>query len=411
VLTLTLMSVSALSRVALHRVATENGRGLEFLQHLKTPSSTHRIAAHMARQLCLLGLLLVTAGAAIRLGWPYPWLTSVALLAFAVVFVMDSLLARILAVRYPRAILRRVGPVLRVIRIPLLPAANLAAAVVRRAGEVSSRSEEDREEEQDEEVEAYFEVGEREGILEADEGKMMRSIVDLGDTLVREIMTPRPDIQAIPFESTVGQARDAMQRAAHSKMPVYRDGTENIVGVLHLRDLVQAWADDRTEAPIAEFVRPPFYVPETQKVDDLLDRLRTGTAIALVVDEYGGIAGLVTLEDVLEEIVGDIRDEHDEEEDMMREQPDGSWLLSGLVHVESLEELFGVELEIVDRDFDTVGGLVVSVLGRVPVAGEEFLHGALRVRVVEADARRVFQVEVARAETADEAPGDPTVTS
>jgi CBS domain containing-hemolysin-like protein len=179
--------------------------------------------------------------------------------------------------------------------------------------------------------------------------------------------------------------------------------------VLHLRDLVQAWSERKTDAPIAEFLRPPFYVPETQTVDDLLDRLRTGTAIALVVDEYGGIAGLVTLEDVLEEIVGDIRDEHDDEEDMMREQPDGSWLLSGLVHVETLEELFGVELEIEDRDFDTVGGLVISVLGRVPLAGEEFLHGALRLRVVEADARRVFQVEVARA--AGSEPQHPTATA
>ena len=405
-LTLTLMSVSALSRVALHRVATENGRSLEFLQHLKTPSSTHRIAAHMARQLCLLGLVLLAARIGIQLGWPFPWLTGLAAVAVVVVFAVDSLLARILAVRYPRAILRRVAPVLRVIRIPLLPAANVAAALVRRAGDVSSRSDEDREEEQEEEVEAYFEVGERDGILEADEGKMMRSIVDLGDTLVREIMTPRPDIQAIPLESTVGEARDAMVRASHSKMPVYRDGTENIVGVLHLRDLVQAWTENQTDAPITKFVRPPFYVPETQKVDDLLARLRTGTAIALVVDEYGGIAGIVTLEDVLEEIVGDIRDEHDEDEEMMRAQPDGSWLLSGLVHVETLEDLLEVELEIEDRDFDTVGGLVVSVLGRVPVPGEEFLHGALRIRVVEADARRVFQVEVARAASTG-TPDDP----
>jgi len=406
-LTVALMATTALSRVALHRLATENGRSLHFLDQLKTPASPHRIAAHIARQLCLLGIFLLIGLLGHDAGWSYPWVIGLVFVAVTVVFLVDSIVARSVAVRNPRGTLRRVAPVLRATHAILAVPALAAAFVVRRAGAVAARTEEERDEEQDEEVEAYFEVGERDGILEADEGKMMRSIVDLGDTLVREIMTPRPDIQALPWDSTVRQARDAMLAASHSKMPVYRDSIENVVGVLHMRDLVQAWSDAEDDAPIDPFIRPPFFVPETQTVDDLLAELRTRTAIALVVDEYGGIAGLVTLEDILEEIVGDIRDEHDAEEDMMREQPDGSWLLSGLVHVETVEELFDVELDIEDRDFDTVGGLVVSLLGRVPAQGEDFDARGLRFRVVEADPRRVYRVEVRRGDGSPPRPTSP----
>lgn len=407
VLTVALMSASTLSRVSLHRLATDNGGSLGFLEGLKNPSSTYRIAVHIARQLSLLATLVLTAHVGNVAGWRSPWLLGLAVVAVTVVFVFDSVVARSVAVRHPRGVLRRVAPVVRAVHVLLFPLAAVAARLVGRFVEVAPRSEEEREDEQEEEVEAYFEVGEREGILEADEGKMMRSIVDLGDTLVREIMTPRPDIEAIPVESTVADARRAMIQASHSKLPVYRESIENVVGVLHMRDLFQAWDDVDDASAITPFVRPPFFVPETQTVDDLLDEVRTRTAIALVVDEYGGIAGLVTLEDILEEIVGDIRDEHDDDEELMEEQPDGSWALSGLVHVESLEELFDVELDIEDRDFDTVGGLVVSELGRVPSQDESLSFGGLVFTVTEADPRRVYRVRVGRAEPEPPADGHP----
>jgi CBS domain containing-hemolysin-like protein len=174
-------------------------------------------------------------------------------------------------------------------------------------------SEEEREEEQDEEVEALIEVGEREGLLEAEEGEMMRGIVDLDETLVRELMTPRTDIIALAAETTVKEARRAFLEAGHSKLPVYHESIDNVVGVLHSRDLFLAWDEGQEEGPVGQYLRPTTFVPETLTAAEMLAEMRQKTQIAIVVDEYGGTAGLVTLEDVLEEIVGEIRDEHDDE--------------------------------------------------------------------------------------------------
>jgi CBS domain containing-hemolysin-like protein len=175
-------------------------------------------------------------------------------------------------------------------------------------------------------------------------------------------------------------------------MPVYRDSIDDIVGILHVRDLVRAWEQGREAATIAGYVRPAFFVPETLTVAELLREMRVRTHVAIVVDEYGGVAGLVTLEDLLEEIVGDIRDEHETEEALVQQDSDGSWLVHGLAHVDELERIFGLTLE--ERDFDTVGGLVVSTLGRVPEQGESLEVGGLAIEVVHADPRRVYRVRI-----------------
>jgi CBS domain containing-hemolysin-like protein len=221
----------------------------------------------------------------------------------------------------------------------------------------------------------------------------VRGIVDLGDTLVREIMTPRTDILALPAEVPVREALRLLRRSNHTRLPVFRETLDEIVGILHVRDLVRAWEEGRDTDSITTYVRPAFFVPEILSVADLLSEMRTRTHIALAVDEYGGIAGLVTLEDVLEEIVGDIRDEHDLEEALVLKQPDGSWLVSGSAHVEQLNAFFDFELE-AQREFDTVGGLVVSTLGRVPEEGETLEIDRLWIEVVKADPRRVYRVRI-----------------
>ncbi len=223
---------------------------------------------------------------------------------------------------------------------------------------------------------------------------MMRGIVDLDATLVREIMTPRTDIVALPADTRVAAARTRLLEVGHSRLPVFRDSIDNIVGMLHGRDLFQAWDEHGEDRPIAEFVRPAVFVPETLSAAELLAEMRQRTHLVVVVDEYGGVAGLVTLEDVLEEIVGDIRDEHDAEAPLVRTENDGSWVVDAVAHVEELETLFGVEFG--DRDFDTVGGLVVSKFGRVPTAGESTSVHGLTVEVLAADDRRVQSVRVRR---------------
>ncbi len=250
-----------------------------------------------------------------------------------------------------------------------------------------------------------IEVGEREGILEAGEGQMMRGIVDLDETRVREIMTPRTEIVALPLETTIANARRVILEAGHSRIPVYRETMDNIVGVLHARDLVRAWEEQESpdEQPVRRYLREAMFVPEPLSAGDLLSQMRVKTHLALVVDEYGGIAGLITLEDLLEEIVGDIQDEHDHEEALVHREAEGCWAINAAAHVDELTELFDIEFE--DRDFDTVGGLIVSNLGRVPALGEVLRIGGLQFEVLESDQRRICQVRVRRDETV-EAGGD-----
>ncbi len=387
-----LLSIAYLSRVAVRRLSQESGGRLRFLEELKDPQSTYRMAAQLARQVSLLSASVVTGMAARGAGLPHPWLLGVFVGSALGVLLLETFAARGLAQHDPRAALRLTAPLLRLAHAILYPLLAPPAAVLRRLGPAPSQDDNEREEDQDEEIDALIEVGEREGLLEADEGEMMRSIADLADTSVREIMTPRTDIDAFPAETTVANARRVLSGAAHSRFPVYRETIDNVVGILHARDLFRAWNDGKDEGPITAYVRPAFFVPETQPVSQLLTQMRQRTHIALVVDEYGGIAGLVTLEDLLEEIVGDIRDEHDEEEALVEQESEGVWLVNGLVHVEQLEEMFG--LAVGERDFDTVGGLVVSGFGRVPAEGETLEVHGLRIEVVQADRRRVYKVRV-----------------
>jgi CBS domain containing-hemolysin-like protein len=317
------------------------------------------------------------------------------------VFLLDTALPLALSAWNPRVALRLASPALRLARALAFPVVEPMHLLLDRIDRGRTLSEEEREVAQDEEVEAFIEVGEREGLLEAEEGEMMRGIVDLDDTRVRELMTPRTDIVALPVETSVTEARRKVLEAGHSRLPVYRETIDNVVGVLHARDLFRAWEDGVEEETIAQYLRSAIFVPETLSAAELLADMRQKMHIAMVVDEYGGIAGLVTLEDVLEEIVGDIQDEHEEGQELLRQDEDGSWLINAVTHVEELEGLFGIEMG--ERDFDTVGGMVVEAFGRVPVVGESQVIRGLHVEILEADRRRVQQVRIRPLASGEEA--------
>jgi len=387
-----LSAASALSRVALHRLGTENGERLAFVQDLRETSSAYRLAAVLARQLCLLGGALLVVLGLRAAGWSRPVLMGIGIAAAAAVVALELCVARIAAVWDPRRALRGTAFLIRFARFVLFPLVQPVHLLLSKTGGIQTATDEQREDEQDEEVEALIEVGEREGLLEANEGEMMRSIVDLDETVVREIMTPRPDIIAIPVETDVDQARRVFLKAGHSRLPVYQQTLDEVVGVLHVRDLLRASDAANGGKGVAEYMREGMFVPETMSVAELLAEMRLRTHIALVVDEYGGTAGLVTLEDLLEEIVGEIRDEHEPDESDVRREADGAWLINAAVHVDKLTELFGVEFG--ERDFDTVGGLVVSELGRVPRQGETFEFRTLQIEVLEVDRRRTRLVRV-----------------
>jgi CBS domain containing-hemolysin-like protein len=386
-LSVVLTAIASLNRVALRRMSQEEG-GAPWLEDLRSSGNGHRIAGQLARQLSLLAAVLLIGFGADRAGLTHPWLAASGVGLLAVL--LDTWGARMLVQLEPKRALRGsvwLLPPLRLLLVPVVvPLSKLLSRTTRPA------TNGDDEEEQEEQVEAFFEVGERDGILEADEGKMMRSIAFLDETRVREIMTPRVDIEALAADTSVADARAAMIAAGHSRMPVYRGSIDDIVGILHVRDLVRAWEQGREAATVAGYVRPAFFVPETLTVAELLREMRVRTHVAIVVDEYGGVGGLVTLEDLLEEIVGDIRDEHETEEALVQQDSDGSWLVHGLAHVEELERIFGLTLE--ERDFDTVGGLVVSTLGRVPEQGESLRVDRLTIEVLHADPRRVYRVRI-----------------
>jgi putative hemolysin len=387
-----LAASSSLNRVTLHLLEADLSDDGRLLRDLKSPVSRHRTAAFFARQTCLLGSCALIALIGTQLGWPMPWLLAIVAGSAGIVLVLETLLARIVAAHYARTALRRLIPVMEAARILTFPILFPIQFILEKFGTQESTLDDQDEEVQGEAVQAYFEAGEREGIMEADEGRMMRSIVDLGDTRVREIMTPRTDIEALALESTVGDARRILLKATHSGLPVYKGSLDSTVGVLHIRDLMRAWESGGDDEDISGYLRPAFFIPESQMVDDLLEKLQTTSNMALVVDEYGGIAGLVTIEDILEEIVGDIRDEHDAEEESIRRLDDHSWRVNGLVHVGEIEELFGIQIE--DREFDTVGGLVVARMGLIPETGQTLMFQGLEITVVKSDSRRVYEVRI-----------------
>lgn len=218
------------------------------------------------------------------------------------------------------------------------------------------------------ELRDLVERAQQRGVVEQSERDMIESVFELGDTIVREVMVPRTDIVVIERTKTVKQALNLLLRSGFSRVPVVGDNTDDVVGVAYLRDLVKKERADGGSAKVEEVMRPAVFVPESKPVDELLREMQTELGhLAVVVDEYGGTAGLVTLEDIVEEVVGEITDEYDRESPPVETLNDGSCRVTARLPVEDLEQLYGVELP--HEDVETVGGLLASLLGRVPIPG------------------------------------------
>jgi magnesium and cobalt exporter, CNNM family len=243
------------------------------------------------------------------------------------------------------------------------------------------------------------------GQPQAAESRLLRSVVDFGDTLVREVMTPRPDIVAIRSTATVDDLRQLVREQEYSRLPVYADSLDNIVGLIVVKDLIQMTDTPAGHRPISEIMRPAAFVPETKRVADLLREFQQGRfQLAIVVDEYGGTAGLVTIEDVVEELVGEIRDEYDSEAEPIVREGDDAYVFSAKVDTEDMADELGVSIE--DGGFETVGGYVLTRVGRVPAVGEHFEFDGLEIEVLEAERRRIHKVRIRRAPTPTEASGE-----
>jgi CBS domain containing-hemolysin-like protein len=248
---------------------------------------------------------------------------------------------------------------------------------------------------------AHIQAAGEQGLIEGDERRLLQSIVDFGDTLVREVMTPRPDMVAIHSDATLDELRALFREQEYSRIPVYTENLDNILGIVFVKDLIRMERDAPGDQPItAGLVRPATFVPETKRVPELLKEFqRKQVQIAIVVDEYGGTAGLVTIEDLLEEIVGEIRDEYDVETAPVVDEGNGSFVFSAKVNIDEVQERLGVEIE--PEGFETVGGFVLTRVGRVPAVGERFELDGLSVEVLEAERRRIHKVRVRLAPTGE----------
>jgi CBS domain containing-hemolysin-like protein len=250
----------------------------------------------------------------------------------------------------------------------------------------------------DEEVQAYIDVGEEEGILEGTDGQMIQSIVDFGDRVAHELMTPRIDIVAFDAKRPLDELARMFSESKYSRIPIYTESIDSITGIVHIKEVFDAIfrSEDKTnDKPVAALARPPYFVSETKKVSELLREFqREHLQVAVVVDEFGGTAGFITIEDVVEDIVGDISDEHEDEEATLVDLGEGRYLVSGLLRVEELEETLDAELS--GEDYETVAGLIFTTLGRVPKVGARVRKNGWIFDVDRADRRRIYRVKITR---------------
>jgi putative hemolysin len=327
-------------------------------------------------------------------------MTFVLLSAAAFVLVFELILPLLIAGRDPERVLEIVLPTFTPLASVLLPMTRWIASAVRPAVRAGAQATPDEAAEEANEVaKAYINTAEQEGLIEGEERRLLQSIVDFGDTLVREVMTPRPDIVAVRDGATVADVRALFREQEYSRFPVFKESLDNIAGFIFVKDLVALSSVDDAR-PIVGLVRPAVFVPETKRVPELLKQFqRQQTQCAIVVDEYGGTAGLVTIEDLLEEIVGEIRDEYDVEAEAFVDEGGGRYIVSGKANVEELAQKLAVEIE--REGFETVGGYLLARIGRVPAVGERFDIDGLTVEILNVERRRINKVRISKSVTDD----------
>jgi len=241
------------------------------------------------------------------------------------------------------------------------------------------------------ELQQVIDESEEMGLIDHEEGDMIEGIFELKQTMAREIMIPRIQIVAVHRDATREEILNTIIESGHSRIPVYHENVDHIVGVLYAKDLLPFWLDGSREFSLEEVYREPYFVPETKKIKDLLNELRSRKShLAVIVDEYGGTAGLVTIEDIIEEIIGEIRDEHDTEEELFIPQEDGSVVVSARVNLDDFEDRFRVDIP--RGGYDTLGGFIIHLMGRVPRKGEEITFSGLRMRIHGGDQKRITRV-------------------
>jgi putative hemolysin len=400
------LAFSHLSDVGLRRLASEsedsqNSRTALFLREILEYRPRFRLSLSSTIQVLLISFAVLTTLIGTRLD-----LSRTGLVLFALVIglvatvVFRQILPRLIIRNNPEKKFLLLLPIVRplyrfvyAVTAPFTP--KLKSREQQKLEATVAPDAPDGTDDNDEDFQALMEVGEAEGIIEEKERELIESMVEFSETRAGEIMTPRTEICALPIESTVRQARDLMTEEKYSRLPVYRDSIDNVEGVIYVRDLLQAWADGKENESIEAITRDAYFVPETKTASELLKSMQVNhVQIAIVIDEYGGVAGIVTVEDIVEEIVGEIEDEDIEEEEIIEiiEGEDGYWDVLGSTEIDKIERLFDVELE--DDDYTTVAGMITSEAGYVPKTGETLTLRGLEARILRADEKKVGLVRL-----------------
>ncbi|MCE7990260.1 MAG: HlyC/CorC family transporter [Caldilinea sp. CFX5] len=303
---------------------------------------------------------------------------------------------RTLALRHADPLVFRLTPLLGVLNLVARPLMLVTAQLNVRASQHEQVRGEESNGLTEEARRRLLTTSESPEAIEENEREMIESILEMNETVAREVMVPRLDMVAIEVETSFREALDIVIGAGHSRVPVYEEHIDHIIGILYAKDLLRCFRDGTTDAPIRELLRPPYFIPASKKVDALLQEMQKHRVhIATVVDEYGGTAGLVTIEDIIEEIVGDIQDEYDLEEDAYIQMigPD-TYLLNSRLDVYSLSELLDIKLD--TESADTLGGLLFSLMEHVPEQGECVEYQGWRFTVLSLDGRRIEEVRTER---------------
>jgi putative hemolysin len=395
---------SALMRLSLRLAAERSDRPGELGTYLDDPLLLFVPVRFLLAIVTAAATALLATGIGIE-GTPTVSFVAVSVVVFIAVF--ELLLPRMVVARDPERVLELLLPTFTPIAYALGPVTRWmtpSPIAARRTQTQSPGDAGEAAQAASDEAAPYGDAAEREGLIEGEERKLIQSIVDFGDTLVREVMTPRPDIAAIPEAATIAELRALFREEGYSRFPVFKESLDNIAGFVFIKDLVALGTADDAR-PITSIIRPAVVVPETKRVPELLKQFqRQQTQIAIVVDEYGGTAGLVTIEDLLEEIVGEIRDEYDVELEPVVDEGHGRFVFSGKVDVDEIARRLDVQIE--REGFETVGGFLLSHLGRVPVVGERFDIDGLSVEVLDAERRRINKVRITKHNEPIEAEAD-----
>jgi len=390
------VSLGAISRANVRRLLDEGVSRAQALQTLLDDPPRFILALMSLGILSLMLAAIAASWLVVSAGWA--WLPGVplALVGVGVAVLLVQVTARALAMRATEKTALRLSAFVRSTALLLTP---LTAPLMALAGVVLDRTEDDASPDNvllsEEGLRYLINAAEEPGLIEEDEKKMIASIFELGEMVAREVMAPRIDVVAVDEQTTLREALDVIIQAGHSRIPVYHASIDTVQGVLYAKDLLLPLRDGRYDVPVTELMRPAYFVPESKRVDDLLQELQQRRVhMAIVVDEYGGTAGVVTIEDLLEEIVGDIQDEYDSEAPMAQQIGEREYIFDAQIWLDDVNDILGVSLP--SEESDTLGGFIYRQLGVMPAVGSKVAYEQLVLEVQTVQARRILQVRVTK---------------